>query len=120
MINTLDDLHDYLDHAMRIEHATIPPYLLALYSIQPGTNLDATQVLRVIVVEEMLHLTLAANLLNAVGGKPNLTVPGFVPKYPAYLPDGEDDFQVHLQAFSEETVDTFLKIEAPANDSPRQ
>jgi hypothetical protein len=55
---------------MKVEHATIPPYLLALYSIHPGTNLDATQVLRVAVVEEMLHFTFGANLLNAVGGKP--------------------------------------------------
>ena len=78
------------------------------------TNSDATHVLRVVVVEEMLHLTLAANILNAVGGKPDLTVPGFVPQYPAYLPTGETDFEVHLQAFSEDAVNTFLKIERPA------
>ena len=85
---------DYLHAAMQLEHATIPPYLTALYSIQPGTNSDAYHVLRVVAVEEMLHLTLAANVLNAVGGTPDLTRPGFVPDYPAYLPDGETDFQV--------------------------
>jgi hypothetical protein len=117
MITTIDELQNYLDHAMQIEHATIPPYLLALYSIRPETNLYATKILKTIAVEEMLHLTLAANLLNAVGGKPNLTVPGFVPEYPAYLPDGEDDFQVALQAFSKEAIETFLKIERPEKPS---
>jgi hypothetical protein len=115
IIKTVEDLRHYLYLAMKLEHATIPPYLLALYSIHPGTNLDATQVLRVVVVEEMLHLTLAANLLNAVGGTPNLTIPGFLPDYPTYLPDGEHDFQVPLQGFSKDAVlNSFLKIERPA------
>jgi Ferritin-like len=112
-ITTVEKLREYLYHAMQIEHATIPPYLLALYSIHPGTNLDASQVIRVVVVEEMLHLTLATNILNAVGGKPDLTAPGFVPLYPAYLPDGETDFQVDLQPFSKDAIKTFLKIERP-------
>ena len=64
-ITTVAALHRYLHKAMQLEHATIPPYLMALYSIEPGTNSDATHVIRVVVVEEMLHLTLAANLLNA-------------------------------------------------------
>ena len=80
-IKTVADrqLHAYLFAAMRLEHATIPPYLMALYSIKPGTNSDATHILRVVVVEEMLHLTLAANLLNAIGGTPDLTAKDFVP-----------------------------------------
>lgn len=110
-IKTLDELHNYLYLAMQIEHATIPPYLLALYSIHPMTNSDATHILRVVVVEEMLHLTLAANILNAVGGEPNLTVEGFVPEYPAFLPTGATDFKVDLQGFTRNAVQTFLNIE---------
>lgn len=113
-ITTVDELHNHLHAAMQLEHATIPPYLTALYSIQPGTNSAAFHVLRVVVVEEMLHLTLAANILNAVGGTPDLTREGFVPLYPAYLPDGETDFEVGLQRFSREAVEAFLKIERPA------
>ena len=41
-------------------------------------------------------------------------MPGFVPAYPAYLPDGEDDFAVDCQRFSKAAVETFLKIERPA------
>ncbi|MGG7519516.1 ferritin-like domain-containing protein [Allorhizobium undicola] len=113
-IESLHDLRDMLQRAMQLEHATIPPYLTALYSIKPGTNADAVQILRVIAVEEMLHLTLAANILNAVGGKPDLTQPGFVPTYPSALPDGETDFLVSIQPFSREAVESFLKIERPA------
>lgn len=113
-ITTVDELCRYLHAAMQLEHATIPPYLTALYSIHPGTNSDAFHVIRVVAVEEMLHLTLAANILNAVGGTPDLTRPDFVPDYPADLPDGETDFQVDLQRFSEDAVNTFLKIERPA------
>lgn len=108
-----DDLISYLHTAMALEHATIPPYLTAYYSIRPTTNSDAAHIIRVTVVEEMLHLTLAANVLNAIGGKPDLTRPGFVPSYPAFLPDGEDDFVVDLRPFSPEAVDTFCKIERP-------
>ena len=113
-ITTVQELHRHLHAAMQLEHATIPPYLTALYSIRPGTNGEAYRVIRTVVVEEMLHLTLAANILNAVGGTPDLTAADFVPQYPAYLPDGEDDFQVDLQPFSKAAIETFLKIERPA------
>ncbi len=112
-ISSLEELHAFLYRALQLEHATIPPYLTALYSIKPGTNPDASQILRVIAVEEMLHLTIAANLMNAVGGKVDLTQYGFSPDYPAYLPDGETDFQVGLAPFSPDALQTFLKIERP-------
>ncbi|WP_294534905.1 ferritin-like protein [uncultured Rhodoblastus sp.] len=113
-ITSIEVLRSQLAKAIQLEHATIPPYLTALYSIRPGANTDATQILRVIVVEEMLHLTISANLLNAIGGKPDLTVKGFVPSYPATLPDGETDFTVGVGPLSPETLKAFLKIERPA------
>ena len=112
-IKTVDTLKHYLYLAMQLEHATIPPYLTALYSIHPQTNSDAYHVLRVVAVEEMLHLTIAANLMNAIGGQPDLTRDGFMPTYPTPLPDGEKDFEVSLVCFSPSAIDTFLKIERP-------
>jgi hypothetical protein len=113
LITELDDLHFYLKQALRLEHATIPPYITALYSLKPGTNLEAFHIIRAVAVEEMLHLTLVANLLNAVGGdiKFTLTHPDFVPEYPAYLPTGATDFQVHLRKFCPEAVQNFMQIE---------
>ena len=114
-ITDLAGLHRHLQAAMQLEHATIPPYLTALYSIVPGTNTEAFDIIRAVAVEEMLHLTLVGNLLNAVGGAPNLSAPGFVATYPAKLPDGEEDFSVDCRRFSPEAIETFLKIERPAD-----
>ncbi len=112
-ITTIEELHAYLYAALQLEHATIPPYMTALYSLHNGSNSAAWHILRVVVVEEMLHLALAANVLNAVGGSPDLTGPDFVPVYPAYLPSGEKDFEVNIQSFSAEAIETFLNIERP-------
>jgi hypothetical protein len=113
LITTVEELHYYLIQAMKIEHATIPPYMTALYSLKPGTNLEAFHIIREVAVEEMLHLTLAANVFNAVGGKiqGTLTDKDFIPKYPTQLPTGSTDFEVDLQQFSPEAVNTFLNIE---------
>jgi hypothetical protein len=113
-IQTIEELHEYLYKGLQLEHATLPPYLTALYSLHPGKNADAWHVIRVVAVEEMLHLTLVANVLNAVGGTPDLTRPAFVPDYPSYLPCGPDYFKVHLRPFSPKALETFLNIEKPA------
>ena len=122
LIQTVEDLHYYLGQAMKIEHATIPPYITALYSMKPGSNIEAFQILRTVAVEEMLHLTLAANVFNAVGGniKSVLTAPDFIPTYPTVLPTGETDFEVGLSKFSRETIQTFLNIERSKEAEPGQ
>jgi hypothetical protein len=63
----------------------------------------------------MLHLTLAANLLSAVGGRPVLDRPGVLPRYPGPLPGTVDDgLVVGLVPFSVDLVrDTFMRIEQP-------
>lgn len=104
----------HLQGAVELEHATIPAYLSALYSIQDGSNRAAAQVIQSVVMEEMLHMTLVANVLNAVGGHPAIDRHGFVPSYPTFLPHSDDAFRVHLRPFSPEAIDTFLRIERPA------
>jgi hypothetical protein len=117
-IKDIDGLRRHVYAAMQLEHATIPLYLTALYSIIPGTNSEGTNILRTVAVEEMLHLTLVCNLMNAIGGKVDLTAVGFTPNYPAHLPDGEEDFIAGLEKFSPKAVETFLKIERPASLQP--
>jgi hypothetical protein len=112
-----------LQTALQVEHATIPPYLTALYSFKASptkSNLASFNIIRAVLVEEMLHLTLAANLLNSIGGSPDLTRPGFVPDYPAYLPTGETDFEVGLKRFSRSAIEDFLKIERPTPPSDKE
>src|SRR5277367_3976485 len=118
-VNSLDDLRQHLQGAVELEHATLLPYMYALYSIIPGTNDDAVGILTSVFVEEMLHMALAANLLNAVGGRPRIAEPGFVPSYPTSLPFSNESFQVPLARFSRESVATFMRIERPEEiDSP--
>ena len=106
-------LRDALQHALMLEHATIPAYLCALYSIEDGTNVEAADIIRSVVMEEMLHMVLAANVLNAVGGEPSVDHAGFVPRYPTQLPYSDGKLVVGLRRFSPETVETFLAIERP-------
>jgi hypothetical protein len=116
-LDTVEDLRIALDNAMKLEFATIPPYLTALYSIKDGTNTAIAANLRLIVIQEMLHLSLAANILNAIDGRPDF--PGVVPRYPGPLPMGIGSepgkpFIVPLKKLSHETVrDVFMIIEEP-------
>lgn len=110
-----------LQAAVELEHAVIPPYLYALYSLVPVPNEAAAAIVRSVVTEEMLHLTLAANLLNAVGGRPVLDHPKVLPRYPGPLPGTVDDgVSVGLAPFSVGLVrDTFMRIEQPERSRSR-
>jgi hypothetical protein len=110
---TLTALRDHLQAALALEHATIPPYFTAWISMKAGHNVEAVEIVRSVMLEEMLHLTLAANLLNAVGGTPSLTERGFVPQYPHRLPHCGDRFEVSIERFSKTAIETFLRIEKP-------
>jgi hypothetical protein len=103
-------LRDLLQAAVELELSTIPPYLCALYSLRPESNATARLIIRSVVVEEMLHMVLAANVLNAIGGEPRVTGTEHVPRYPHELPDG---VVLDLLPFGPEAVDAFLKVENP-------
>lgn len=118
-VQSLSDLRTHLQWAIELEHSTMPPYLCALYSLHAGRNQEAADVITSVFVEEMLHMTLAANLLNAVGGTPVLDRPDFSPTYPSCLPHSARAFEVSLAPFSPEAVETFMRIERPeAPDAP--
>lgn len=108
-----------LQNAVVLEHATIPVYLYGLYSLDPARNPDIVAILRSVVVEEMLHMTLSSNVLNALGGTPVIDTPGFIPTYPGPLPGAvESSLIVHLLPFSPEQLMTYLQIEQPQNPLP--
>jgi len=113
-IHTLPDLIQHLQWAIEVEHSTIPPYLYALYSIQEETNAFAYNIIRSVVLEEMLHMVQACNILTAIGGTPVLNSPGFIPNYPSPLPKSSGQFSVGLEKFKRHSIETFLKIEKPA------
>jgi hypothetical protein len=104
-----------LQTALAIEHATIPAYLYAYFSIDRAFNPVHANVIRSIVREEMGHFALVCNLINALGGTPEIDTASFVPAYPAPLPGGvEADLRVRLAPLSTELLhDVFMKIEEP-------
>jgi Ferritin-like len=119
-----NQMQDALQYAIQLEHATIPPYLTAMYSLIPGKNDAIARLIKGIVFQEMQHMTLAANMLNAIGGEPAVDRPEFIPKYPDGLPFhiGDRDgrrFEVPLKPFSLDVVENvFMRIEEP--DKPIQ
>ncbi|MBE3013491.1 CDGSH iron-sulfur domain-containing protein [Microbispora sp. NEAU-D428] len=118
-IDTLDSLREHLQWAVELEHATLPPYLCALYSLDPERNPEATEVVGSVFAEEMLHLALAANLLNAVGGRPHLDMPRMLPPHPRRLP--HSDLELSLLPFGPEALEMFLRLERPAPpDAPAE
>jgi hypothetical protein len=119
-IRNLEELRNHLQYAIGIELATIPAYLYALYSIEEEKNTAVAEVIQSVALEEMLHMTLAANVLNAIGGVPSpdpVTGPEAgnpIPVYPAAVPFIDQIPPIHLRRFSPEVVDAFLRIEQPA------
>jgi hypothetical protein len=114
-LDTPAGLPDALQTAVRLEHSTIPPYLYALYSLDPSQNAEIADLVRSVVVEEMTHMALACNILNAIGGSPVIDDPQFVPSYPHALPGAvESQLVVPLKPFSIDLVqDVFMVIEEP-------
>ena len=142
-VGTIAQLRKLLRRAILIEHSTIPPYLTALYSLKDGHNVESAQIIRAVLVEEMLHMILAANVLNAIGGEPVVNEPRFIPSYPLSLTDllqpntddrdskvlkhlwaaaaaetAEQDVRVGILKFSTEAIDTFIAIETPEPQGP--
>ncbi len=112
------ELREALQKAIELEHATIPTYLYSLFSVELGTNIEAAGIVRSVVIEEMLHMAIAANVLNAIGGTPIIDKPGFIPTYPGPVPLDIDGLVVHLRKLSRQQVeDTFRAIEMP--EDPR-
>ncbi|MEO6446529.1 MAG: ferritin-like protein, partial [Gemmatimonadaceae bacterium] len=98
---------------------TIPPYLCALYSIPEGVNTEAAEIVKSVVMEEMLHMTLVANVMNAVGGAPVVADPHFVADYPTALPHSAGEFKVSLLPLGPKALDVFLLIERPDEGPPQ-
>jgi hypothetical protein len=120
-ISTLADLRAALQLAVGLELSTIPVYLAGLYSIEEGHNTDAATAIRGVVMEEMLHMTLAANVLNAIGEVPSTAPvtfqgrPGLspVPAYPLDSPLITGIGTLELRPLTPAAVDSFVQIEHP-------
>ena len=113
-IADVEDLRRHLQWAVEVEHSTIPPYEYAMWSVMDPDSAAATSI-KYVAREEMLHAALAANLLNAVGGRPRFTGEA-VPRYPEPMRhhDPKLPLVLHLAPASVDLVrHVFLRIEQP-------
>jgi rubrerythrin len=112
-IRNVQELRDHIALAVEVELTTIPQYLYALYSIEDQQS-ESALLIRSIVAEEMLHVSLAANLLVAVGGEPCFAEASIVPIYPGPLPHHIPPLMLNLAPCSDALVrETFMAIERP-------
>jgi hypothetical protein len=120
LMNIPPDKHDAawlrssLQAAIELEFATIPPYLCALWSIVDASG-PVYRRIRSIVLQEMLHMGLACNMLTTIGGTPNINGASVVPRYPGPLPGNvRPQLTVTLQGLSKDAVyNGFMQIEYP-------
>ncbi len=123
MSTDIQGIRDSLQHALELELFTIPPYLSALYSLREGSNTAARKIIQGVVMEEMLHMMLVANVLNAIGGKPLLHADEsgkgkLVRKfYPAPIPHITGGRKICLLPFGRDAIQAFMDIEAPEEDA---
>lgn len=68
-----EQLFDLLNEAFKIELTTIPLYLSALFSIKDEG--EASKLIRSVAKDEMKHLFIVSNLLNAIGKSPPYPLP---------------------------------------------
>ncbi|KAF9504781.1 hypothetical protein BS47DRAFT_1490060 [Hydnum rufescens UP504] len=109
----------YVKIGMMVELSTIPLYLYAMYSVKPeggavGAGARTRALLRGIVQQEMLHLSLAGNLLSALNGSMDLYAFGVVPRYPGEIL--VEKIPLNLDRANKENLQCFLQIEA--SDTP--
>lgn len=101
-----------LQTAIAIEHATMPLYSAAMYSLEVQ-NYPAYNTLRSVLMEEMLHMAAACNALAALGGSPRLstldptTIVNGLPGSIAPTVRGR------FAKLSKRQLDTFMRVESP-------
>lgn len=108
----LDWIKSALQTSISLEHATMPPYVAATYSLVVQ-NYTAYNLLRSIAMEEMVHMAAVCNILAAIGGVPRIKT--LNPTYPSHgLPGGaEPDLYVCLAQLSKPQLANFMRLEAP-------
>jgi hypothetical protein len=130
----LSELQSHLQVAVEVELATLPLYLYTYYSINrtptdfPTTAISqfadkAGGIVMSVAVEEMLHMSLASNILYSLGQQPELYLnsPNFPSNLPGHAVLGPDSkpMLLPLAKFSVDQLWKFLEVEYPANsDAP--
>ena len=119
-IESREELVYLLGEACELEHGLMCEYLYAQFSLKraTGEGLTPEQLARVqaweatlidIVKQEMLHLSLATNILTAIGAAPHFERPN-LPILSRWYPPG---VQIALLPFGERALRHFMYLERP-------
>ena len=113
----------WLHEASEIEHHLMCCYLYAAFSLKRDdaawtpAQRDAVagwrRAITSVAMEEMTHLALVGNLMNALGAAPHLNRPPF-PVDAGPYPAG---FVIRLQPFSAATIEHFKFLERPVHEA---
>jgi hypothetical protein len=114
-LTTPGDARSMLQTAVGVEFGTLPPYLYALYSIPPDTNTDSSLLIRSVALQEMIHMCLACNILNALGGDPVIQVQKYPGPLPGDIGPNGTPLVLHLLPFSKDAMVQAMAIEEPEN-----
>jgi hypothetical protein len=111
-VRDLTWLKGMLQTAIALEASTLPPYLAAMFSLEVQ-NYTAYNLIRSVVMEEMVHMAIASNTLAALGGSPQIA--SLPLRYPMQgLPGGtEPDLHIGLTQLSRPQLANFMRIERP-------
>lgn len=114
-VASIGELHAALQLAMQLEFSTIPPYLCAQWSIVEDPD-RVEGIVHAIVSQEMQHLALAGNLLNALDGRPQIATAGFLVDYPLERLPGDVRLSkpLFLAPLTTAQLELFMEIEHPA------
>ena len=101
-----------LQAAIELEHSTLPLYLSAMLSLDTQ-NYTTYNLIRSIIMEEMVHMAIDCNMLSILGGRPNIKT--ISPTFPGKgLPGGaEPDVEAVVAKFSKKQLLNFMRIECP-------
>lgn len=115
-LTSVEDAQSMLQTAIGVEFGTLPPYLYAMFSIPPGENVTAANLIKSVLMQEMIHMCLACNILNAIGGTPELTPPTYPGPLPGDIgPEGGEALIISLLPLSEEAMAQGMAIEQPVD-----
>jgi hypothetical protein len=107
------ELHPHLQDTLELKIAVIPLYLTALFSLCARRNGVIREMVRGAVVDQMLHIALIANILNAMRCPPVLCASRLLHGYPACLPLDASGVAFGLKKFSADLAwDVFMALES--------
>jgi hypothetical protein len=120
IIENREELLFLLGEASQLEHMLMCEYLFAVFSLKRDVSEGITteqleaikrwdRVISEVAAQEMLHLTLASNMLSAIGSSAHFNRPNF-PQQSKYFPAG---VKVALLPFGKDALLHFLYLERP-------